>query len=354
MVRWFSRGVATVCLGFVVGAGVSAVLVACVSEDSSLWRVIQSLRNSPNYTLPADADRELARFDAVYREYAADPTNTKEVKQFRDAFSRVRSDYLRPVADAALIDAAVKGVRSLDGKPGTVASQTVVEAGLHSMVASLDPHSVYLNADELKETFISTRGQFGGLGIEVTLEDGFVKVVSPIEGTPAYRAGMRSGDLITHLDGESIQGISIADAVRRMRGKPGTDIRLTVRRQGVPTFDVTITRAVITVQAVRWRTEGDVGYLRVASFNEPMADGVREAMRGIRDRLGPRLKGIVLDLRNNPGGLLDQSLALADDFLDSGRIVSVRGRDPGREQVFDAKPGDEAAGLPMVVLINGG
>ncbi|MBT3360643.1 MAG: S41 family peptidase [Rhodospirillales bacterium] len=324
-----------------------------MGEDSAFQRTVSAIRSYAT-SLPSEANKELSRFNEIHREYAVDSENTRELKHFKDAFVRIRSDYLHPIADAKLIAAALEGVNGLEDEPGTVSSSQVVEAGLDAMVASLDPHSAYLNAEEMKETFISTRGQFGGLGIEVTMQDGMVKVVSPIEGTPAFRAGLKPGDLISHLDGDPIQGATIMEAVKRMRGKPGTDILLTVRREGVPSFDVTITRAIITVRAVRWHTEGDIGYIRVASFTEQAEDGIATAFRGIRGELGATAKGYVLDLRNNPGGLLDQSLAVADAFLERGRIVSVRGRDPKREQVFVAEAGDLADGLPIVVLINGG
>jgi carboxyl-terminal processing protease len=353
MSPWRVRGLAAVVGGFLVGAALSPALVGCVPENSSLRRMVQSVSGSGG-ALPANADRELTRFATVYRDVSSDPTNTRELKQFKDAFVRVRSDYLRPVNDRSLIDAAIKGVRDLEGEPRTVPPEKVVEAALDAMVASLDPHSVYLNPEQLQEFFTATEGRFGGLGIEVTSEDGYVKVVSPIEGTPAERAGLKSGDLITHLDGSPIHGISIMDAVKRMRGEPGTDIRLTIRRGGSAAFDATLTRAVITTRPIRWGIEDDVGYIRVASFDKQVEDGVREAMAGILRQVGPRLKGMVLDLRNNPGGLLDESLALVDIFLEKGRIVEVRGRDPANRQIFSAKSGDEAKGVPMVVLINGG
>lgn len=352
--KWLRRysGLATILGGFLIGAALSPVLVGCVPESSSLRRMVQSVGGGGG--LPADAGNELTRFAAVYRDVAADPSDTRELKQFKDAFVRVRNDYLRTVDDRSLIDAAIKGVRDLEAEPRTVSSEKVVEAGLEAMVASLDPHSAYLNAERLQEAFVSTKGQFGGLGIEVTVEDGYVKVVSPIEGTPAERAGLKSGDLITHLEGSPIHGISIMDAVKRMRGEPGTDIRLTIRRGDEPAFDVVVTRAIISVRAVRWHTEDDIGYIRVASFTERMEDGVSEAVKAIRAQLGPRMKGLILDLRSNPGGLLEESVGLADLFLDKGRIVEVRSRDSGNRQIFAAKPGDEAMGVPMVVLINGG
>lgn len=344
---------ATIVVGFVLGAALSPVLFGCVPEESSLWRAVENIRGH-SYALPEASEDQLQRFDMVFRTYSSDPTNTREIKHFRDAFTRVHNDYLRPVDDKVLVDAAIKGVEELKGEPGSFAAGEVVEAGLDSMMAALDPHSTYLNAEELKETFISTSGKFGGLGIEVTMQDGFVRVVSPIEGTPASRAGLQPGDLITHLDGESIEGITIMDAVKQMRGEPGTDIRLTIRREGRSPFDVAVTRAVITVQAVRWHREGDIGYIRLASFTEQADEGLNKALSELHEQEGTGLKGIVLDLRNNPGGLLDQALAVADTFLQQGRIVSVRGRNPAHAQAFDAQPGDLADGLPVVVLINSG
>ncbi len=350
---WRWRGLVVVVGGFLVGAALSPALVGCVPENSSLRRMVQSVGGSGG-SLPAEADRELIRFAAVYRDVAADPNDTRELKQFKDAFVRVRNDYLRPVNDRSLIDAAIKGVTDLKAERGTVPADKVVEAGLDAMVASLDPHSSYLNPEQLQEAFVTTKGQFGGLGIEVTVEDGSIKIVSPIEGTPAHQAGLKSGDLITHLDGSPIHGISIMDAVKRMRGEPGTDIRLTIRRGDEPAFDKVLTRAVISIRAVRWHIEDDIGYIRVASFTERMEEAVNEAVRAIRADLGSRMKGLILDLRNNPGGLLDESLELADIFLEKGRIVEVRSRDVGNRQIFSAKAGDEAKGAPMVVLINGG
>jgi carboxyl-terminal processing protease len=188
----------------------------------------------------------------------------------------------------------------------------------------------------------------------VTQEEGVLKVIAPLEGTPADRAGMRSGDLITHLNGGTVKGMSLKDAVNAMRGEPGTAIRLTIQRTEQPPFELSLTRAIITIEPVRWRVENDVGYLRIVSFNEKVAERVEISMREMQDGRRQTLKGLVLDLRNNPGGLLDQSLAVADDFLDEGIIVSIRGRDGAGSRAFTANTGDLAKGLPMVVLINGG
>lgn len=337
------------------GVSVAVLLFSfggCGSEKSPIGYLIDAVGGDP-YALTEEGSRELARFNSVYREYASQSPDG-QFGHFSDAFKRVRVNYIHEIPDAKLIDAAIKGVRELEAEPQTVPPGELVEAALDSMMASLDPHSAYLNPEELHETEVSNRGEFGGLGIEVTMEDGVIKIISPLEDTPAWRAGLKSGDRITHLDGKPLAGKTLLQAVKLMRGRPGTDIRLTVNRDGYPPFGVTITRAVIKVQSVRWRILDDIGYIRVARFTERVEDGVEEAMAGIHEKLGPRLKAVVLDLRNNPGGLLDQSVILADAFLDQGTIVTVKGRRPGSERVFEAKSGDLARGLPMVVLINGG
>jgi carboxyl-terminal processing protease len=186
------------------------------------------------------------------------------------------------------------------------------------------------------------------------MENGFVKVVSPIDDTPAFRAGLKPGDYITHIDDEPVQGLTLAEAVEKMRGKVNSQIKLTIRREGRDPFDVSLTRSIIKIQSVRWRTEGQIGYIRITSFSEQSDDGVERAMKRIREKLGGELKGVVLDLRNNPGGLLDQAIKVSDAFLNQGEIVSTRARRTGDAQRFNAKPGDVADKLPMVVLINGG
>ena len=324
----------------------------CGSEKSPVDYLIDAVGGDP-YALGEEGSRELARFNSVFGEYASQ-SQDGQFGHFSDAFKRVRVNYIHEIPDAKLIDAAIKGVRELDADPQTVPPGELVESALDSMMASLDPHSAYLNPDELRETEVSNRGEFGGLGIEVTMEDGVIKIISPLEDTPAFRAGLESGDRITHLDGTPLKGKTLLQAVKLMRGRPGTDIRLTVNRDGYPPFGVTITRAVIKVQSVRWRALDDISYIRVARFTEKVEDGVEEAMAGIHEKLGPRLKAVVLDLRNNPGGLLNQSVILADAFLDQGTIVTVKGRRPGSKRAFEAKTGDLARGLPMVVLINGG
>ncbi len=252
---------------------------------------------------------------------------------FGDVFERIRAEYVEPVNDREVIEAAING-----------------------MLQSLDPHSGYMNARTFRDMQVQTRGEFGGLGIEVTQENGFVKVISPIDETPAARAGVKPGDLITHIDGRTVQGLTLNEAVERMRGPPRTEIRLTIRREGVPQpIHMTIVRDVIRIQSVRSRLiDDDVGYVRITSFNEQTDQGLRRAVQQLRSQAGTRLRGLVLDLRNNPGGLLDQAVAVSDDFLEQGEIVSTRARRVEDAQRYNARPGDIAAGLPIVVLINGG
>ena len=252
---------------------------------------------------------------------------------FGDVFERVRAEYVEPVNDRDAIENAIQG-----------------------MLNGLDPHSSYMNPRMYRDMQVQTRGEFGGLGIEVTQEGGYIKVISPIDDTPAARAGVKPGDLITHLNGNSVQGLSLQEAVEQMRGERGTSIRLTIRREGTERpVELSITRDVIRPQVVRFRLEGgDIGYIRLTSFNEQTEAGLRRAMQQIRQQGGTNLRGIVLDLRNNPGGLLDQAVQVSDDFLDQGEIVSTRARRQEDAQRWNARSGDIAQGLPMVVLINAG
>jgi len=250
---------------------------------------------------------------------------------FGDVFERVRADYVEAPTDQEMIEAAISG-----------------------MLTSLDPHSSYMNAKSFRDMQVNTRGEFGGLGIRVTMEGGLVKVISPIDDTPAFRAGLKPSDLITHLDGEPIQGLTLNQAVEKMRGKVGTDLKLTILREGKKPFDVSITRAVIKITSVRSRVEKKIGYIRITQFNEQTDKGLKKEMAKLKKEIGADIQGIVLDLRNNPGGLLDQAVAVSDGFLNKGEIVSTRSRRPEDTQRFNARPGDLADGLPMVVLINGG
>jgi carboxyl-terminal processing protease len=256
----------------------------------------------------------------------------RQLKLFGDVFERVRAEYVEEVTDEMLIESAING-----------------------MLTALDPHSGYLDAKKYRDMQVQTKGEFGGLGIEVTMEDGLVKVVSPIDDTPAYRAGIQAGDVITHINSEPVLGMTLAEAVERMRGPVDTSIALTLRRPGRDDpVDVSMARAVITISPVRWRAEGDIGYIRGTAFNEQTESSLRDAIEQLEGGLGPSLKGVVLDLRNNPGGLLEQAVAVADVFLDRGEIVSTRGRRTDSIQRFNARRGDLVEGRPMVVLINGG
>ena len=250
---------------------------------------------------------------------------------FGDVFERVRSDYVEAPTDQEMIEAAISG-----------------------MLSSLDPHSSYMNAKSFRDMQVNTRGEFGGLGIQVTMEGGYVKVISPIDDTPAFRAGIKPSDMISHLDGTTIRGLTLNQAVDKMRGKVGSDIKLTIRREGKEPFDVTITRAVIKIKSVRSRVEDKIGYIRITQFNEQTDKGLIKEIAKLREEIGPGIQGYILDLRNNPGGLLDQAIAVSNAFLEQGEIVSTQSRLPEDTQRFNARPGDLADGLPIIVLVNGG
>jgi len=252
---------------------------------------------------------------------------------FGDVFERVRADYVDPVEDRKLLEYALNG-----------------------MLSNLDPHSSYMSEEEAKAMSVQNRGEFGGLGIEVTMENGVVKVVSPIDDTPAARAGVQSGDLIVEIDGQQVMGMSLNEAVDKMRGRVGTNIMLTIVRAGATEpLRLTLTRDIIQIKSVRSRIEaGNVGYIRMSAFNGQTFTGLQKAFEDIEKEAGNKLIGYVLDLRNNPGGLLDQAIAVSDAFLDKGEIVSTRGRKAEDTRRDNATPGDLARGLPVVVIINGG
>ncbi|HEX3860932.1 MAG TPA: S41 family peptidase [Stellaceae bacterium] len=260
------------------------------------------------------------------------PETYKQLNLFGDVLELVRNNYVDDVTDETLVEGAING-----------------------MLVSLDPHSNYLNAKNFTDMKVQTRGEFGGLGIEVSMENGLVKVVSPIDDTPAAHAGLKPGDLITGIDGGPVQGLTLPEAVEKMRGPVNSDINLTIRREGRDPFDVKLTRAKIKIQSVRSHLEGsNVGYIRITSFNEQTDVGLNNAMKNLKQEANNKLIGVVLDLRNNPGGLLDQAVAVSDAFIDKGEIVSTRGRRADDAQRYNARPGDVAAGLPVTVLINGG
>lgn len=259
----------------------------------------------------------------------------KQLTLFSDVMERIRADYVDPQTDEKLIENALNG-----------------------MLSSLDPHSGYLNRKNFADMQTQTRGEFGGLGIEVTMDNGLVKVISPIDDTPAAKAGLQSGDLITHIDTKPVVELTLSEAVDRMRGVPGKKITLTIRRGGLSgqPFDVTLTRAVIRVKSVKWEAKGDIGYIRITAFNEQTQTGLDKAIDELNQKIGAgKLKGYVLDLRNNPGGLLEQAISVAGTFVDAGKeVVSTRGRHKEENQSFVAKGGDKTGGKTIVVLINGG
>jgi len=249
---------------------------------------------------------------------------------FGDVLDTVERQYVTEVDDTKLIHAALDG-----------------------MLTSLDPHSGYLDPENFDDMRDQTRGEYGGLGLEITTEDGVVKVISPMDGTPAATAGVKPGDYITAVNGESVLGLSVNDAVKQMRGKPGETVTLTIAREKSDPFDVKIVREVIKPKTAVARIEGDYGYLRISGFNEKTTDEAEAAWAKIKAEK-PNMKGLILDLRNNPGGLLDQAVSISDLFLENGEIVSQRGRDPRDVERYNARPGDITGGLPMVVLINSG
>ncbi len=256
-----------------------------------------------------------------------------ELRNFSDIFARVKSDYVEDVDDKTLLENAIRG-----------------------MLTGLDPHSSYLNVDEYKELKIGTTGKFGGLGIQVGMEDGFVKVISPIDDTPAFRAGIESGDLIIRLNDKSVKGMTLNDAVKIMRGDPGTDIKLTVIREGADKpLPFTVTRDIISVQSVKSRIlEQDYGYIRISNFQSKTARDLVSELSNLKKENKDELKGLVLDLRNNPGGVLSAAADVSDAFINDGKLVYTKGRIANSDFEFNAKPGDIMNGSPVVVLINGG
>jgi len=257
----------------------------------------------------------------------------RQLNLFGDVFEKVRSDYVEKPDDGKLIEAAING-----------------------MLSSLDPHSSFMDAKNYRDMQVQTRGEFGGLGIEVTMEEGVLKVVAPIDDTPASRAGLLSGDLIVQIDDDQVQGLQLNQAVDKMRGPVNTSVRLKLVRKGTPDpIDVTLMRDTIRIRAVRWRNEGDVAYLRITQFNEQTYDNLKKGIEQLKTEIpNDRLKGYVLDLRNNPGGLLDQAINVSDAFLERGEIVSTRGRNVDEGQRHVARPGDLSGGKPVVILLNGG
>ncbi len=265
---------------------------------------------------------------------AAASDTYRQLNLFGDVFEKIRSDYVEKPDEAKLIESAING-----------------------MLSGLDPHSSFLDAKSFKDMQVQTRGEFGGLGIEVTMEEGAIKVVAPIDDTPASRAGVLAGDIITHIDDEQVQGLTLNQAVEKMRGAVNSQVRLKISRKGVSDpLELKLTRDVIRIRSVRSRNEGgDVGYVRVTQFNEQTFEGLKRSIDTLTQEIGSdKLKGFVIDLRNNPGGLLDQAIAVSDAFLERGEIVSTRGRNADETQRYNARAGDLTKGKPVVVLVNGG
>ena len=255
----------------------------------------------------------------------------KQLNLFGEVYERVRSEYVEQIKDKDLIEAAING-----------------------MLQSLDPHSSYLNSESFEEMKVQTKGEFGGLGIEVTMENGLVKVVSPIDETPAAKAGIQSGDYISHIDEEAVMGLTLSEAVDKMRGPVNTPINVRIIREGEEPFDVKIVRDIIKITSVKSKVHSDVGYLRITSFTQKTYKNLIKEFSKLERKMNGNIKGLVLDLRNNPGGLLDQAISVSDAFLERGEIVSTRGRETNAEQRFNASKGDITKGLPIIVLINGG
>src|SRR5438105_7075384 len=257
----------------------------------------------------------------------------RQLSLFGDVFERLRAAYVEKPDDSKLIESAING-----------------------MLGGLDPHSSYMDSKSFRDLQVQTRGEFGGLGIEVTMEDGLIKVVAPIDETPAAKAGIMANDIITHLDDEPVQGLTLNKAVEKMRGPENSKIKLKLMRKGQDKpIDVSITRARIQVRSVRSRLEGDdVGFIRVTQFNEQTTQDLKKAITDLSTQAGDKLKSFIVDLRNNPGGLLDQAISVSDAFLEKGEIVSTRGRTAEETQRFNARGGDLTENKPVIVLINGG
>ena len=285
------------------------------------------LLTQPHTLLMGSAARAAASDTAASDTY-------RELDLFGDVFERVRADYVEKPDDSKLVESAING-----------------------MLAGLDPHSSYMDPKSFRDMQVQTRGEFGGLGIEVTMEDGLIKVVAPIDDTPAAKAGVMANDVITHLDDAAVQGLTLNQVVDKIRGPVNTKIKLTIVREGAEKpIEVTIVRDIIRVKSVRWHPEGsDIGYIRITQFNEQTTDGLKQAINELNAQLGAdKIKGYVVDLRNNPGGLLDQAISVSETFLEKGEIVSTRGRNPEETQRFNARHGAMIKGKPLIVLINGG
>ncbi len=294
----------------------------------------------------------------TYKEFISPSASDDDVDRQEEIISEVvdivKEGYVNEISGERLSEGAIRGMTNAGFEPRNADLKKLTNAALKGMLTSLDPHSSYLTPEQLHNVQIHTTGEFGGLGIEVSMKEGVVKVVTPLDDTPAYRAGIRAGDLITHIDGEPIQGKTLSQAVNKMRGSVGTQVTLTIRRSDQSPFDVSITRGKIKIIPVRSRFEGDYGYLRITAFTQKTQSALETAIDTLWAKRGRRLRGFVLDLRNNPGGLLDQAVSVSDSFLERGTVVSTRSRIKRQDQTYSAGPGDLAKGLPIVILVNGG
>jgi len=329
-------------------------------------------------------------FDRLVTPAPGPHERTRELNLFAEVVELARSDYVESVEVAKLAKSAISGMeravatdggdKSAGGAPTASGYQgddggaqaaalpatnsaranhlgtaPLIEAALVGMLHDLDAHSDYMSPESYREMQVRTRGEFGGIGIEVTMENGLIKVVSPIDDTPAHAAGLKAGDLVTHIDARPVLGLTLPEAVEAMRGPVGSKVTVTIRRVSVEKpFDIVVTRDIVRIRSVRWHLEGDIGYLRVTTFNERTSEGVHHAVAKMRETLGDALAGLIIDLRNNPGGLLDQALSVSDAFLDDGEIVSTRGRQQGEIRRFTADSEDILGDLPIAVLINSG
>ena len=324
----------------------SASLLALPAANASTRQLLDDLVSETGVPLSIDERKVLERAMPILEQRYLRSIDSREL--LSEVFETLReNDAAKKDDETSTDDGATP-----DGEADPLLR---IALSLNTALQSLDAHTAYLTPEAEREMEVRTTGEFGGLGLEVTMEDGFVKVVSPIDDTPAQRAGMLAGDLITQVDGEPVKGLTLRQAVSRMRGIVGSDIQLTVRRENVATdFLVTITRDLIRIRPVRHRAEGDVGYVRISSFNRRADQALAAAVRELEVEMGGSMRGLVLDLRNNPGGLLDQAIQVADSFLDNGDIVSVRGRQYLEEARYEAEFGDLVRGKQVVVLINSG
>ena len=357
--------------------GSAALLILLVTScDSSPLRSRTFNLGHASFEDAVENMPQLGQISAAFdRNVVPVPSPGERLRQldlFAEVFDITAQDYVDPVPTDRIVALAVNSfdetareIAEIKAeKPSeerapvpedALSAPKLMASALGRFLNELDAHSDYMPPDLYREMKVRTRGEFGGIGIEVTMEEGLVKVVAPIDGTPGARAGLQTGDLITHVNGEPVLGLTLAEAVKRMRGRRGSSVVLKMRRPpSEEPFQVTIIRDVVRIQAVRARVEGNVGYVRITTFNERAEEALYEAMDDLRDELNEDMLGVVLDLRNNPGGLLDQALAVSDAFLGEGEIVSTRSRDVSRVRRFTAERGDISEGKPVVVLINGG